>query len=257
MPPQTRPIAPLAPIEKAAGAGFSDHYAIAAASPLIEIYPSGFGDGVVALGFALAWMRAAGQEGFMVMTAPDHVFGEYGAPNAEGLTQFGVYPRDLLIVRAPNQLQALWAAEQALTLPCAKVLCLIAANPKSLSLSASRRLFLTAEKSGARGVLLRFDALAPSAARSRWRVGAAASFNPFDPHSFGSRELGPPAFDVRLERNRVSPAGQSWRVDWNAHDHVFYERADFAANANDRTLDVPSPAAIIDGPGAALRRRAG
>ena len=230
---------------------------------MIEIAPDGHADGMSAFGFALAWMKAAGRDGLMVFSAPDHIFGEYGAPNAEGLAQFGVDPRALLLVRAPNQLQALWAAEQALTLPCAQVLCVIGATPKPLSLSASRRLFLTAEKSGACGVLLRFDPLAPSAARSRWRVRAAASINPFAPQSFGSRELGPPAFDVHLERNRASPAGRRWRVDWNAHEHVFRERAVertySAANSNEhagRALAVAASAASVDGQGAAFGRRA-
>ncbi|MET0545872.1 MAG: hypothetical protein ABWZ40_06150 [Caulobacterales bacterium] len=246
---------------------FKSCYVSASAAPLVEMCPSGFGDGAAALGFALAWMKASAQDGLLVWTAPDHIFSEHGAPNAEGLAQFGIDPKALVLVRAPNQIQALWAAEQALTLPCAQVLCVIAANPKSLSLAASRRLLLTAEKSGARCVLLRFDALAPSAARSRWRVSAAASDNPFDPQTFGSRELGPPAFDVRLERNRASPAGQSWRVDWNAHEHVFRERAIESANAapansnerksNRAALAVPASATIVDGPGAAQRRRAG
>ena len=247
------------------GADFYSVYQSVEASALIEITPSHCEDGMAAFGFALAWMKAARRDGLMVWAAPEHIFGEYGAPNAEGLAQFGIDPKTLLLVRASNQMQALWAAEQALTLPCAQVLCVIAGGAKSLSLSASRRLFLTAEKSGARGVLLRFDPLAPSAARSRWRVSAASSDNPFDPHSFGSRELGPPAFDVRLERNRASPAGQSWRVDWNAHEHVFRERAfgraESAANSNERraergALAFAASAAIVDGPGAAQRQRA-
>lgn len=247
------------------GADFYSHYESASASALIEMAPARHEDGVAALGFALAWMKAAGRDGLMVCAAPDHVFAEYGGPNAEGLAQFGIDPKTLLLVRTSNQLQALWAAEQALTLPCAQVLCVIAPGSKSLSLSASRRLFLTAEKSGARGLLLRFDPLAPSAARSRWRVSAAGSVNSFAPKTFGSRELGPPAFDVRLERNRASPAGQSWRVDWNAHEHVFRERAVAravsVANSNEhraerRTLALPASAALVDGPGAARRRRA-
>jgi protein ImuA len=246
------------------GADFYSFYQSSFASPLIEIAPDGHADGMSAFGFALAWMKAAKRDGLMVFTAPDHIFSEYGAPNAEGLAQFGVDPQALLLVRAPNQVQALWAAEQALTLPCAQVLCVIAAAPKPLSLSASRRLFLTAEKSGARGVLLRFDPLAPSAARSRWRVGAAASINPFASQSFGNRELGPPAFDVRLERNRASPAGRRWRVDWNAHEHLFRERAsertDSAANSNEhaagRALALAASAASVDGQGAAFGRRA-
>ncbi len=236
---------------EASHGGFHAAHSAAAHSPLIEIAPAESSDAPAALGFALAWLQAGAlaQDGVLLWAAPEHSFAEHGAPYAEGLAQFGIDPRKLVLVRTQNQLDALWVSEQALSLPCAHVLCTIAHSAKSLSLTASRRLLLQAEKSGARCVLLRFDPLTPSAARSRWRVKAAPS-----DHAVGTREIGAPSFHVLLDRNRAGFATQSWRMDWNAHEHRFQEtphagyRMQPEGTANDSTgnpLDGGAFAALI------------
>jgi protein ImuA len=189
----------------------------AAERPLAEITPAAFADRSSALGFALAWLTASsGRSDPLVWVVPDDAIGEDGVPYAPGLAQFGFALPRLLLVRVDAQVKAFWAAEQALAVPRARVLCSIAENGK-LTLPASRRLLLAAEKSGARGLLLRFDALAASASWSRWRVAAA-------PSAAAARELGRPSFLVTLERDRSGLAGRCWFVEWSADDHAFRQR---------------------------------
>lgn len=179
---------------------------------LTEICPTGSGDATASLGFALAWALTQAK-GLILWAFPEHLEAEHGGFYAEGLTQFGVPLERILFVRAPNQTDALWAAEQALNLPGAVALCSIAPSPKPMSLTPSRRLILLTEKYQSRCVLVRFDEPSASAAWARFSVKSA-------PSEAANRELGAPAFDIRLTRNRAGPAGQSWRLIWNAHDHA-------------------------------------
>jgi protein ImuA len=121
------------------------------------------------------------------------------------------------------------------------VICTIAPSAKALSLTATRRLLLAAEKHATRCVLLRLDNAGASAAWMRWRIAAA-------PSRGEARELGPPAFTALLERNRAGPSGQSWRIEWNAHDRTF--------NAAEAALDGAVADAPVDRPVEARRRRA-
>lgn len=152
---------------------FRSAWQAAAARPLAEIRPAAPGDAAGALGFALAWTAAADAGGTapLLWITPEACLAEDGAPYAPGLAQFGYSLPRLLLVRTRAQQEAYWAAEQALVLPKARVLCTIERRGK-FPLVASRRLLLAAEKSGARCLLLRFDAACPSASWSRWRVAA-------------------------------------------------------------------------------------
>jgi protein ImuA len=172
-------------------------------------------------------------------TFPEHLEAEHGTLYAEGLAQFGICLERLLCIRTPNQTDALWAAEQALKLPGARALCAIAPSQKGLGLTASRRLLLLAEKHQSQCVLIRLDTPAASAAWLRFNVRSA-------PSEAVGRELGAPAFDVRLTRNRAGPAGQSWRLHWNPHDRALNTR---------RALDGDLAAALADRPAAAPERR--
>lgn len=197
------------------GRGFARLHAAVACAPLTEIIPAAPGDGGATLGFALAWAQSGAQDGLICWAAPEQGLAEDGAPHAEGLAQFALEIDRLLLVRARTQSDALWACEQALTLPKATVVCTTAPSAKPLSLTTTRRLLLAAEKHATRCVLLRLDTAGASAAWTRWRIAAA-------PSRGHARELGPPAFIAFLERNRAGPAGQSWRIEWNAHDRTFH-----------------------------------
>ncbi len=219
----------------------------AAATPLIEVIPASPGDRGAALGFALGWI-AGHNAGLMVWAAADLCLGENGAPHARGLAQFGLDPDRLVLAQTKTASEALWAAEQALSTPCATVLCVTPPGSKPPSLTATRRLLLLAEKNDARCVMLRFDVLAPSAAWSRWRVTAAPSVG-------AARELGPPRFAVDLERTRAGGAGQSWLLEWNVHDHAFTD-AGRVSRKRDRPLDGDLAAKAVDRSAATQWRRA-
>lgn len=186
-----------------------------APEPLVEVMPAAHGDHVSALGFALAWALMASEGGLIFWAAPEEDFFEDGLPNAEGLAQFGMPLDRLLLVRAQNQKDALWATEQALSTPGIVALCAVTPSKKGVSLTDTRRLLLMAEHYRTRCLLLRLDAAGSSAARARWRVSAAPSEAEED-------ELGPPSFSVHLARNRAGPHGLSFNLRWSIHDHAFH-----------------------------------
>lgn len=186
-----------------------------APAPLIEVMPATYGDHISALGFALAWALMASEGGLIFWAAPEQDFFEDGLPNAEGLAQFGLPLDRLLLVRAQSQKDALWATEQALSTPGIVALCAVSPSKKGVGLTETRRLLLMAEHYRTRCLLLRLDAADASAARARWQVSAAPSEAEED-------ELGPPAFKVRLTRNRAGPQNLSFNLRWSIHDHAFH-----------------------------------
>lgn len=209
---------------------------------LVEIAPAAPGDEVAAAGFSLGWARAAAKDGLMLWAAPARFFAEHGDPCAEGLAQFGVDLERFVIVRARTQIDALWAAEQGLSIAGAFVLCAIAPAPKPLDLIVTRRLFLAAKKNESRCALIRLDTVRASAAEARFAVSPA----PAESSVYG---FGPPAFDVRLTRRRAGPAGEAWRLQWCAHEHAFKAIA--------RPLDGDMAPLPADRPAAAPWSRAG
>jgi protein ImuA len=186
----------------------------AAPAPLTEIMPASPGDHAAALGFALSWAVAAANDGVIFWAAAERDFFEDGLPDAEGLAQFGVGLERLLMVRANCQMDALWAAEEALRTPETIALCAISASKKPLNLTATRRLLLTAERHKTRCILLRLDNAGASAAWSRWRISAAPSLGE-------GRELGAPSFSAHLMRSRAGPSGQSFNLTWDSVNHAF------------------------------------
>ena len=207
-----------------------------ARQPLHELCPAGPGAETAALGLALglaaSWSGAAG----VFWAGEEGVFAEDGAPYPPGLAQYGLDPSKLIVIRAGKREETLWAAEQALSVPGAIVICALAARGKALDLTATRRLLLIGERNHARCLLVRPLAQA-STAWTRWRVAAAPSVAEAD-------ELGRPAYALELMRNRSGPAGARFVVEWNAHVR------DFDDMARDRS------AASIDGPADPIRARA-
>jgi protein ImuA len=200
----------------AAPAGFAGLAAAMAGQPLHEFCPAEAGAEMAALGFSLSlasgWVGGAG----VVWAGEEGVFAEEGAPYPPGLAQFGLDPARLIVIRAAKRDEALWAAEQALTLPGAVVICALAQSGKPLDLKATRRLLLFAERNQARCLLVRplTDA---SAAWTRWRIAAAPSVGE-------EGELGQPAYALELVRSRFGAAGAKFIVDWNADARSFAER---------------------------------
>jgi hypothetical protein len=155
--------------------GFEEVRQAVSDAPLNEIMPQCPGDHAAALGFALGWAMMAARDGMVFWAAPEADFFEDGLPNAEGLAQFGVDLDRLLMVRAQSQMDALWAAEEALSIPQSITLCTVSYNRKPLNLLTTRRLLLAAERHKTRCILLRLDKAGTSAAWSRWQISSGSS----------------------------------------------------------------------------------
>ncbi|WP_349369983.1 hypothetical protein [Salinarimonas sp.] len=184
---------------------------------------------------------------------------EDGAPYAPGLAMHGLDPERLVLVRAKDAREALWATEQALLCrSLAAVIAEIARLPGGIyDLTASRRLVLAAREgggaargggaptglivqaaAGARGTVL------ASAAETRWIVSAA----PSRPGLAG--EPGAPAWRAWLARHRGGREGL-FHLEWSHDDRAFRDAPERAAEPRAReALPGPRPADARDRSGA-------
>jgi protein ImuA len=126
--------------------------------------------------------------------------------HAPGLALYGLAPERLILARARNDQEILWAMEEGLH---SSTLAAVIGEVEALSVSASRRLQLAAETSGITAFVLPRQnlALAASSAVTRWRLGAL-------PGSVASGEpgIGRPLWRVELLRCRGGvPA--AWDVE--------------------------------------------
>jgi protein ImuA len=140
---------------------------------------------------------------------------ENGAPYGPGLDGIGIAPERLLTIIAPRTRDVLWAMEEALR--CRAVGIVIGEiRPRGIDPVATRRLALAAAAGNALGLIL-YTAPddGPSAAATRWIIGAASSFG--DERRHGT---GPPRLIARLVRNRRGPLG-AWIVEWNSVEQRF------------------------------------
>ena len=147
---------------------------------------------------------------------PDYAAMEYGVISPNGLLELGGDPRQLVMVRSRNPVEALSATDDILACPHVGALLLeMEGRPKCLDLVASRRLVLAAEQSGVTAVMLRNGAAPqPSAAQTRWQVASAPS-SPMD-DSWGN-----PIFDVQLVRHRLGGLGR-FLLQWKPEHGCFY-----------------------------------
>jgi protein ImuA len=152
--------------------------------------------------------------------AEDLSLAENGAPYGPGLDGMGIAPERLITVIAPRARDVLWAMEEALR--CRAVGMVIGEiRPRGIDQVATRRLALAAAAGNALGLIL-YTAPddGPSAAATRWILGAA----PPSPHSGEGDErchgVGPPRLIARLVRNRRGHLG-AWIVEWNSVEQRF------------------------------------
>lgn len=168
-----------------------------------EIFTDQLRHGGLALGFALG---LGGQQLKSQRPALVHVqlMGEgqeLGLPYAPGLVRFGVGARQLVLVRAQNMAEWLWAVEEAIACRAvAGVLAEVSGVPKALDFTASRRLSLRAEASGTSVYLIRYGTgREASAARLRWHVEPVLSGEVrWDRSAPGS-----PRFSIHIEKQRL------------------------------------------------------
>jgi protein ImuA len=181
-----------------------------------------------------------------------------------GLRGFGVDPDRLMLARADDDAGVLWALEEALRCPA---LAGAVGEVGALDRTAARRLQLAAEAGGVLGIaLLRRRVAAhgrrePSAAATRWQVGALASAQGGGKQRYGHVTRPEGTADSRwhleLQRCRGGPPA-AFEVEW---DHAAGDFA-LAAGLRDGPLGgataVPGHTSGCPGGGAAQRfRRAG
>lgn len=148
--------------------------------------------------------------------------GAMGALYPPGLAELGIDPARLLSIAAPDGLAQLRAAADIARCRAAPALVIELVAPLGqLDLTASRRLLLAAEDSGATLWLLRRDARPmPSAAYSRWQVASAPS------RSLPANAPGPPAFALTLTRHRGGVQPFALTLEWNRDRLAFARLAD-------------------------------
>jgi len=205
-------------IDGALGGGLS-------AGALHEVAAAREAETAAASGFALAlaarmtsWQGATaiGTSGRHVLwIAEDLSLAENGAPYGPGLDGIGIAPERLITVAAARERDVLWAMEEALR--CRAVGMVIGEmRPRDIDQVATRRLALAAAAGNALGLILRTAPDdGPSAAATRWIIGAAPSLNAERGHG-----VGPPRLLAQLVRNRRGHLG-AWIVEWNSVEQRF------------------------------------
>lgn len=187
-----------------------------------EIFSDDLRNAGTALGFALGQARALLGTGrpALIFVQLTNEAGETGLPYGPGLSQFGIDPRAVTLVRAATITELLWALEEAVVCTAvAGVIADITTPQKALDFTVSRRLALRAEAAGTSAFLVRYGReRESSAARFRWRVMPAASAAP----PFDARAPGLPRFSVTLEKGRLTgfPTSTALDFDWTK-DHGF------------------------------------
>jgi len=143
-----------------------------------------------AVGFSACVQGQAGGSSIWISGNPDFWPG--------GLAAFGLAAEHLLFVEAASLKDGLWAFEEALR-SRGVAGAVLAVDGPGPDLVAGRRLQIAAETGGGVGLLLMpdTDRLSPSAARSRWRLGAS-----------------PGGWDVALLRGTGGRSG-CWQVGWD------------------------------------------
>jgi protein ImuA len=203
------------------GLGYRALHEIAAVRETATAAATGF-----ALAFAARQMsascRGASCNGESVVLGPgrnvlwiaeDLSLAENGAPYGPGLDAAGIAPERLITVAAARGRDVLWAMEEALR--CRAVGVVIGeVRARGVDVVATRRLSLAAAAGNTLALLLRTAPdEEPSAAATRWIVGAA----PSSPSPHG---VGPPCLAARLVRNRRGHLG-AWSVEWNSVEQRF------------------------------------
>jgi protein ImuA len=191
-----------------------------------------------ATGFAVALAaQARASQGQTLWIATDFALMEGGGPYGPGLDRFGLPSSRLLLLRVSRAADALWAMEEALRCRALTgVIAEFADDTAADDLTATRRLMLAAREGNCPGFLLRYRATdAPSAAATRWQVGAA----PSRPDAYGG--LGRTRFELSLRKNRRGPCGR-WIIEWDHHERAFQPEISVivAPAALDRSDRAPS-----------------
>ncbi|MEY2926633.1 MAG: hypothetical protein RL367_1110 [Pseudomonadota bacterium] len=178
-------------------------------------------DHAAASGFALMLAQRVRGDRPVLWVREDRGERQHGRLYTPGLVELGVDPDCLVQIVAPDTLAALRAAADALKVGA---LGAVVIEPhgaaKILDLTASRRLVLAAEKSGATAFVVR-DATSgfASAATTRWQVAAAPSV------ALPGNAPGQPRLALSLIRHRGGVVPFDMSVEWDRDQLSFAEPA--------------------------------
>ena len=187
-----------------------------------ELFAAEADDGPSAVGFAATMaLRTVGRGSPIFWLRSDEAGRRGGHLHAPGLIELGGDPDALMLGQAPDTKALLKSAADAARCPGLGALIVECwGKCPELDLTVSRRLALAAEKSGVTLFLLRLEAdPLPSAADTRWAVGAAPS-RPLE-----ANVPGLPMFEIELLRQRSGPSGMRWRLEWDRDQTIFREPA--------------------------------
>lgn len=200
------------------------------------------------LGFALAQARGllSAERPAILCVQLVREAQDMGLPYGAGLGSFRIDPESLVLTRAENIVEFLWAIEEAVSCRAvAAVIADIGGHPKELDFTASRRLSLRAESAGTSVFLTRYGKeREASAARLRWRISPNIS----GAAMFDARAPSGPRWRVELEKGRLGPAAQragtvDFLLDWTENGFLVVDssRAEGISALPDRA---PSPRAV-------------
>lgn len=204
-----------APLDAALGGGL-------ARGKVHELLAAETEDGPSAVGFAaMLALLTIGRRAPLFWLRTDEAEQRSGRIYGPGLTELGGDPDAMVLGIAPDTKALLRAAVDAAR--CVGLGALVVecwGQCPALDLTASRRLALAVEQSGATLFLLRLAAEPmPSAADTRWAVSAVPA------QALEANAPGAPSFEIELLRRRSGPAGMRWRLEWNRDRLSFIEPA--------------------------------
>jgi protein ImuA len=186
-----------------------------------EVFCEGGRQSAAATGFVAGLARRVTPRRPLVWVRQDFSEREVGALSMSGLTELGLDPRRLVMVRAPDVENALRTTADALACDAVGAVVLeVWGETHKLDLVASRKLTLAAQGAGVTGLMLRIaGSPVPSTAETRWIVRAGRS-----PPASPWQSWGAPLFDAELVRNRHGPLGR-WIMEWKCDECLFSEPA--------------------------------
>lgn len=212
---------------------------------LHEIFAEAGRHGAAATGFVAGLAHRVARQRPLVWVRQDFLDIESGALSMHGLSELGLDPRRVVMVRAADAGSALRAAADAVACDALGAVVLdVWGEVRALDLVASRKLTLAARASGVTVFISRIAAVpSASTAETRWIVRAAHS-------PPGLEEWGAPMCEAQLVRNRHGPIGQ-WIMEWNCDECLFRESQTYSQPVAAALADRPLKAPVV------AQRRAG
>lgn len=208
-----------------------------------EVFADQTRDGGASLAFALAQAKGLLTPKrpcvFYVQLADDAQ--AMGVPYGPGLHWFGLDPAHLVVVRAADMTEFLWATEEIVS--CRAVAGIVAdirGSPRLLNFTASRRLSMRASSNRVSLFMLRYGPRQDSSASHlRWRLSPQRSGrNPYD-----DRALGAARWRLRLEKGRIAGQRTEWLLEWTKNGLAVF--ASPSAGVHSSRTPAPLPGAVV------------